>query len=105
MYFRIDRKRKLPITTFLFALGYSRKEILETFYDFKNFTFIQEKKLWSTKFNANDYKRPIKLRTDLINPKDEKIVLKLLKPTCPLTFSSSLTTSQDSASQASDDVY
>ncbi len=43
LYFRIDRKRKLPITTFLYALGYSRSEILQTFYDFKTFTYNKEK--------------------------------------------------------------
>ena len=37
LYFRIDRKRKLPITTLLIALGYKREEILELFYNFKNF--------------------------------------------------------------------
>ena len=76
LYFRIDRKRKLPITTFLYALGYSRKEILDIFYNFKTFNFSEEKKLWITKFDPNDYKRPIKLRTDLINSEDKKVVLK-----------------------------
>jgi len=76
LFFRIDRKRKLPITTFLYALGYSRKEILETFYDFKSFTYIKEKKIWTTKFDYHDYKRPIKLRNDLISAKDKKIILK-----------------------------
>ena len=56
LYFRIDRKRKLPITTFLYALGYSRKEILDIFYDFKTFNFDKEKKIWQTKFNPDDYK-------------------------------------------------
>ena len=74
LYFRIDRKRKLPITTFLYALGYSRKEILENFYEFKSFSL--EKNKWLTKFKPEDYKRPIKLRNDLINAKDEKTVLK-----------------------------
>ena len=76
LYFRIDRKRKLPITTFLFALGYSRIEILDLFYDFKTFSFEKEKKLWQTKFDPEDYRRPIKLRVDLINSKNEKIMLK-----------------------------
>ena len=76
LYFRIDRKRKLPITTFLYALGYKRKEILEAFYDFKSFNFSKEKNLWLTKFNPNEYKRPLKLRDDLVNSSDQKIVLK-----------------------------
>ncbi len=76
LYFRIDRKRKLPISTFLYALGYSRKEILETYYEFKNFIFNKETKTWNTKFNPNDYKRPIKLRNDLIDLNNNKKVLK-----------------------------
>ena len=76
LYFRIDRKRKLPITTLLYALGYKRKEILETFYDFKSFNLSKENNLWITKFNPSDYKRPLKLRSDLINSANKKIVLK-----------------------------
>jgi len=76
LYFRIDRKRKLPISTLLYALGYKRSEILDLFYEFKNFVFDKTKKKWKTKFDPNDYKRPIKLRNDLINFQNEKNVLK-----------------------------
>ena len=76
LYFRIDRKRKLPITTLLYALGYKKKEILDLFYDFKTFNFDQKTKKWKTKFNPDDYKRPIKLRNDLINSTNGKKVLK-----------------------------
>jgi len=76
LFFRIDRKRKLPITTLLYALGYKRKEILDNFYDFKLFDFSNDKNLWVTKFDPNDYKRPLKLRNDLINSTDQKIALK-----------------------------
>ena len=77
LYFRIDRKRKLPITTLLYALGYKKKEILDLFYDFKTFNFDQKTKKWKTKFNPDDYKRPIKLRNDLINSTNGKKVLKI----------------------------
>ena len=76
LYFRIDRKRKLPITTLLFALSFTRKEILEIFYDFKTYTFDKEKKVWQTKFDFNDYKKPSKLRNDLVNAENDKKVLK-----------------------------
>ena len=76
LYFRIDRKRKLPVTTLLYALGYTRSEILDLFYDFKTFTFEQKTKKWKTKFNPEDYRRPIKLKNDLINFVSEKIILK-----------------------------
>jgi len=76
LYFRIDRKRKLPITTLLYALGYSKKEMLELFYNFKMFNLDKASKTWQTKFVPDDYKRPIKLRSDLINSKGNKKVLK-----------------------------
>ena len=44
LYFRIDRKRKLPITTLLYAIGYKKKEMLDLFYDFKVFHFDKIKK-------------------------------------------------------------
>ena len=76
LYFRIDRKRKLPITTLLYALGYKRSEILDLFYDFKIFIFDKEKKKWKTKFNPDAYKRPVKLRTDLVDTNNDKRILK-----------------------------
>ena len=76
LYFRIDRKRKLPITTLLFALGYQREEILDLFYDFKTFNFDKSSKNWKTKFNPDDYKRPVKLRIDLIDSTTRKVILK-----------------------------
>ena len=76
LYFRIDRKKKLPITTLLYAIGYNRKEMLELFYDFKIFSFDKTKKKWETKFNPNDYKRPSKLRIDLVDSKSSKVLLK-----------------------------
>ena len=76
LYFRIDRKRKLPVTTLLYALGYKREEILDLFYDFKIFNYDKNTKKWKTKFNPDDYKRPIKLRDDLVNSSDGKKILK-----------------------------
>lgn len=77
LYFRIDRKKKLPITTLLYALRYTKSEILDLFYDFKTFTYDTVKKKWQTKFNPNEYKRPIKLRNDLIDKNKDKIILKI----------------------------
>ena len=76
LYFRIDRKRKLPVTTLLIALGYKREEILDLFYDFKTFTIDSNSKKWKAKFDPNDYKRSSKLKDHLINSTDAKIVLK-----------------------------
>ena len=76
LYFRIDRKRKLPVTTLLYALGYKKDEVLELFYDFKNFNYDKSSDVWKTKFDPNDYKRPIKLRNDLVSSEGKKILKK-----------------------------
>ena len=38
LYFRIDRRRKMPASVLLKALGYSEEKILEEFYKFENFS-------------------------------------------------------------------
>ena len=37
LYFRVDRRRKMPVTILLKALGYTPEQILETFYDVDHF--------------------------------------------------------------------
>ena len=49
LYFRIDRKRKLPITTLLYAIGYNKKEMLDLFYNFKVFNYDKNKKKMGNK--------------------------------------------------------
>ena len=56
LYFRIDRKKKLPITTLLYALGKSREEILDTFYTYDTYIFDKNLKSWSTIFKPEKYK-------------------------------------------------
>ena len=71
-YFRIDRKKKLPISSMLYALGLSRDEIINTFYSLDLYTYDKTSKLWSTKFIPENYKRPIKITFDLIDSKTKK---------------------------------
>jgi len=75
LYFRIDRKKKLPISTILFALGFSKEKIINTFYATNNYTFNSENKTWVTDFIPENYKRPIKLSYDLIDSKNNKKLL------------------------------
>jgi len=37
LYFRVDRRRKMPVTILLKALGYTPEQVLATFYDFETF--------------------------------------------------------------------
>ena len=75
LYFRIDRKKKLPITTILFALGFSKEKIINTFYTTDKYTFNNDNKMWTIDFNPENYKRPIKLSFDLIDSKNNKKLL------------------------------
>jgi len=75
LYFRIDRKKKLPITTILYALGLTREKIIETFYLKHLIEYNKENDLWNTKFLPENYKRPIKLSYDLIDANTKKKVL------------------------------
>ena len=75
LYFRIDRKKKLPITTILYALGFSKEKIIETFYTKDKYTYNSTSNSWSTNFNPENYKRPIKLSFDLIDAKTNKKLL------------------------------
>lgn len=42
LYFRIDRRRKMPVTILLKALGYSKDQILDLFYDKEQFFFTKK---------------------------------------------------------------
>ena len=75
LYFRIDRKKKLPITTLLYALNFKRDKILETFYDYSKYEYDLKTKSWFTNFDPNNYKRPIKLLFDIIDKSNNKKVL------------------------------
>ncbi len=75
LYFRIDRKKKLPITSILFALGFTKDKIINTFYNTNKYSLNPENKMWSTEFNPENYRRPIKLSYDLIDSKNNKKIL------------------------------
>ncbi|MGB0720687.1 MAG: DNA-directed RNA polymerase subunit beta, partial [Bdellovibrionales bacterium] len=96
MYVRIDRRRKLPVTTFLRALdsaetaayrkecdendvdvdplmvqGMSNEEILGTFYE--TVSYAKDKKGWKTPFNADRF-RGVKIASDLVDAKTGKVI-------------------------------
>jgi DNA-directed RNA polymerase subunit beta len=49
VYSRIDRRRKLPVTTLLYALGMDQEGIMDAYYDTVNFKH-EKNKGWVTKF-------------------------------------------------------
>ena len=74
LYFRIDRKRKIPVTTLLMALGHAKDELLNLFHKSIRFDLTNENTC-KTKFIASGYKNS-KLRFDLINADTNKKVAK-----------------------------
>ena len=68
-------KKKLPITTILYALGFTKEKIIETFYTTSKYSYDVNKKYWVTEFNPDNYKRPIKLLYDLIDSDSGKKIL------------------------------
>ena len=49
VYCRIDRRRKLPVTTLLYALGMDQEGIMDSYYETVNFAHVKNKG-WITKF-------------------------------------------------------
>ena len=76
LHARIDRKRKLPATTILYALGMTKEEILGEFY--KNIPLSRNKKHegWNLEFNVENY-RGSKLVRDLVDGKTGETVAPL----------------------------
>ncbi|MFB9355666.1 DNA-directed RNA polymerase subunit beta [Sneathiella chinensis] len=71
VHVRIDRRRKLPVTALLQALGMSQEEILNFFYDRVNYTL--DKKGWRTPF-VMDRVRGSRLIRDLIDADTQSVV-------------------------------
>src|SRR5471032_2615642 len=61
---RIDRRRKIPVTSLLYALGMDGEEILSTFY--KKVVYTRDKEGWRVPFDA-DRMKGVKAAADLID--------------------------------------
>ena len=71
LYVRIDRRRKLPVTVLLKALGYSEAELLRKFYQVD--TVDVSKGKYFLRFNPETF-IGTRLPDDLINPEDGKVL-------------------------------
>ena len=76
LYFKIDRKKKILVSTLLLALGYSKSEIVNEFYENEKFTFDHKTEKWKTKFNPENYKTKNFLE-EVTDAKTGKVVIKL----------------------------
>jgi DNA-directed RNA polymerase subunit beta len=69
---RIDRRRKIPVTSLLHALGMDGEEILATFY--RHVNYKRHKDGWRVPFDANRF-RGYKAVNDLVDADSGKVVL------------------------------
>ena len=77
---RIDRRRKLPATTLLYALGMSSEQILEHFYEIS--TFKRNKKGWIIPFTVETW-RGAKPEFDVIDAKSGEVIIEAGKKVTP----------------------
>jgi DNA-directed RNA polymerase subunit beta len=72
VFARIDRRRKIPVTSLMFALGLDGEEILSTFY--KKIMYKRGKEGWRVPFSADRF-RGYSTINDLIDADSGKVVL------------------------------
>ena len=71
---RIDRRRKLPVTTLLYALGLDQEDIVNYFYNTVSYT--REGDGWRIPFDMEKY-RGVKLDADLIDADTGNVVFEM----------------------------
>jgi len=76
LYFKIDRKKKIFASTLLLALGYTKEEIVDEFYENEQYTFDIKTEKWKTKFNPENYKAK-NFSEEVIDAKTGNVVIKL----------------------------
>ncbi|HAL76127.1 MAG TPA: DNA-directed RNA polymerase subunit beta, partial [Rhodobacteraceae bacterium] len=81
VFARIDRRRKLPVTTLLYALGLDQEGIMSAYYDTVNFQVVKGKG-WKTKFFPERVRgtRPI---YDLIDAATGEVIAEAGKKVTP----------------------
>jgi len=72
VYARIDRRRKIPVTSLLYALGMDAEEILNTFY--RKMVYKRQKEGWRVPFDSNRF-RGYKAINDLVDADTGKVIL------------------------------
>ena len=76
LYFKIDRKKKILASTLLIALGYSKLDMVNEFYENEVFNYDEKTQKWKTKFNPENYKAK-NFSEEVIDAKTGKVVIKL----------------------------
>ncbi len=74
VYARIDRRRKIPVTSLFYALGMDGEEILSTFYDTVRYEHASDG--WRVPFNAERLKG-MKAAVDMIDADSGEVVIEV----------------------------
>jgi len=81
VYARIDRRRKLPVTTLLYALGLDQEAIMDAYYDTVDFK-LEKNKGWVTKFFPERV-RGTRPAYDLVDAKSGEVIAEAGKKVTP----------------------
>ena len=80
VFARIDRRRKLPVTTLLYALGLDQEAICDAYYD--TVTYRKEGDMWATKFFP-ERARGTKPSHDIVNAATGEVIAEAGKKVTP----------------------
>ena len=75
LYFRVDRKKKILVSTLLLALGFNKADIVKEFYDKETYSYDEKEKKWKTKFNPENYKSK-NFTEEIVDAKNKKTIIK-----------------------------
>ncbi len=75
LYFRVDRKKKILVSTLLLALGFNKADIVKEFYEKEIYSYDEKEKKWKTKFNPENYKSK-NFTEEIIDAKNKKTIIK-----------------------------
>ena len=81
VYARIDRRRKLPVTTLLYALGMDQEDIMSAYYDTVTYK-LKKNKGWVTKFFPERI-RGVRPEYDIVDAKTGKVIAEAGKKVTP----------------------
>jgi len=84
VFSRIDRRRKLPVTTLLYALGMDQEGIMDAYYDTVEYKLEKKGKNWITKFFP-ERARGTRPTYDLIDAKTGEVIAKAGEKVTPRT--------------------
>ncbi|MDE2342476.1 MAG: DNA-directed RNA polymerase subunit beta, partial [Betaproteobacteria bacterium] len=82
LYFRVDRRRKMPVTTLLKAIGYTPEQILETFFAFDTFHIDSkgvQMELVPERLRGDMARFDIQVKGKVIVPRDKRITVKHIR--------------------------